>query len=326
MRFHYFWDLQEGMIEVIVTVTMNPAIDKTVEVEKLVCKGLNRIRNVVYDAGGKGVNVSKTICELGGQSIATGFLGGNSGQIIDNVLKDYGITSDFVWVTGETRTNTKVVEEDGSLTELNEPGTIVCDEDVQNLKAKLLEYANEKTMFVFSGSIPSGVSKDIYREFICLVKEKGACAILDADGEVFRNSLGANPSVIKPNQVELEGYLGLKEQSDINELVVAAKGIQKQGVENIMVSMGAEGALFLMGDYEVLCEGLSVNVSSTVGAGDAMVAAYAYAWDTKLSKEETVKLCMATSAGAVTTTGTKPPSKELVEQLMTQVKIKGMGA
>ena len=314
-----------GWIEMIVTVTMNPAIDKTVEIDRFVCRGLNRIRRVEYDAGGKGINVSKTIHALGGQSVATGFLGGNSGKIIDKVLKDSGISSDFVWVSGETRTNTKVVEDDGSLTELNEPGASVSDEDVQKLKDKLLDYANEKTIFVFAGSIPNGVSKDIYRELICLVKEKGAYVILDADGEAFRNSLEAKPNIIKPNQVELEGYLGLKEESDINELIDAAKNIQQKGIENIAVSRGKDGALFLMGDYKVLCEGLSVEVSSTVGAGDAMVAAFSYARDRQFSKEETVKLCMATSAGAVTTVGTKPPSKELVDELIKQVKVTRIG-
>lgn len=309
----------------IVTVTMNPAIDKTVEIEKFVSRGLNRIRKAEYDAGGKGINVSKTIYELGGQSIATGFLGGNSGQIIDKVLKDYGIISDFVWVSGETRTNTKVVEDDGSLTELNEPGALVSNEDVQKLKDKLLDYANEETIFIFAGSIPNGVSKDIYRELICLVKEKGAYVILDADGEAFCNSLEAKPNLIKPNQVELEGYWGLKEESNINELVDAARKIQEKGIENIVVSLGKDGALFLMGERGVLCEGLSVKVSSTVGAGDAMVAAFAYAWEQKLSKDETVKLCMATSAGAVTTIGTKPPSKEIVDELKKQVEIKRIG-
>ncbi len=311
--------------KMIVTVTMNPAIDKTVAVDTFVCRGLNRIRKVEYDAGGKGINVSKTIYELGGQSVATGFLGGNSGQIIHKVLSDYGITSDFVWVEGETRTNTKVVEHDGSLTELNEPGAFVCDADIQKLKEKLLTYANKRAVFVFAGSIPNGVSKHIYGELISLVKEKGAYVILDADGEAFCKSLASRPNIIKPNQVELEGYLGIKEHSDISELVEEAKRIQQTGIENIVVSMGKDGAVFLMEDYKVICEGLLVKASSTVGAGDAMVAALSYAWDNQLGREETVKLCMATSAGAVTTTGTKPPSRKLVDELMQQVKIRRIG-
>lgn len=305
----------------IVTVTMNPAIDKTIEIDKFIHGGLNRIRKTEYDAGGKGINVSKTIRELGGESVATGFLGGNNGKLINNVLKENDITSDFVWVSGETRTNTKVVEDDGTLTELNEPGMLVCDKDIQNLKNKLLDYAHKETIFIFAGSIPSGVSKDIYRELIYLVKEKGAYVLLDADGEAFCKALEAYPNAIKPNKVELEEYLGLRKESDIGELINAARSIRQKGIENILVSMGGDGALFLMEDDEFICKALPIKVSSTVGAGDAMVAAYAYAWEHKISKEETIKLCMATSAGAVTTTGTKPPSKEVVYELMKYVNI-----
>lgn len=307
----------------IVTVTMNPAIDKTVEIEKFVFGGLNRIRTVEYDAGGKGINVSKTIRELGGCSVATGFLGGNNGQVIANVLKEQGIACDFVWVSGETRTNTKVVEDDGTLTELNEPGALIQDKDIQELKDKLLGYATQNTIFIFAGSVPAGVPKDIYGELICLVKEKGADAILDADGEAFYQSVASGPDYIKPNRVELEEYFSLKEGTDIAELIKATEKLEQKGIKNIVVSMGKDGALFLMEDYKVRCPGLIVKAQSTVGAGDAMVAALAYAWEHQFEKEETVKLCMATSAGAVTTIGTKPPSRELVDTLIKKVKVIG---
>ena len=315
----------KGSESMIVTVTMNPAIDKTVEVGQFVSRGLNRIRKVEYDAGGKGINVSKTIHELGGTSVATGFLGGNNGQVIANVLKEKGIACDFVWVDGETRTNTKVVEDDGSLTELNEPGVWISEESISQLEQKLLGYANPNTLFVFSGSIPAGVPKEIYGELISLVKSKGAAALLDADGEVFRMSVEAIPDYIKPNQVELEGYLKLHKDASVAELVKGAEGIKAKGIQNIVVSMGKDGALFLLEGYRAKCPGISVKAHSTVGAGDAMVAALAYAWDRKLGKEETVKLCMAVSAGAVTTVGTKPPSKNVVDDLMNQVRIESVG-
>lgn len=309
----------------IVTVTMNPAIDKTVELSSFIYGGLNRIKKIEYDAGGKGINVSKTICELGGESIATGFLAGNSGATILRVLKEKGIRCDFVTVSGETRTNTKVIEEDGTLTELNEQGPYISEENLSELQNKLLTYANANTMFVFSGSIPAGVSKDIYGEMITLVKEKGATVILDADGEVFRNAVETGPDFIKPNHVELEAYCGLPTDANESELVKAAKTFASKGVKNVVISMGKSGALFSLDGYQVKCPGLSVKAHSTVGAGDAMVAALAYAWDNKLEKEEMVKLCMATSAGAVTTVGTKPPARDVVDILMEQVTIKKIG-
>ncbi len=304
----------------IVTVTMNPAIDKTVEIHQFLHKGLNRISKVEYDAGGKGINVSKTIKELGGESIATGFLAGNNGQVIANILKTKGITGDFVWVEGETRTNTKVIESDSSLTELNEPGPLLTEENLNSLKEKLLHYADEDCVFIFAGSIPSGVSKDIYGELIRLVKEKGAKVLLDADGEAFKRALPMGPAMIKPNHVELAEFAALKDP-DIKELVQAAEEIRQTGIDNIVVSMGKDGALFLLGDYKAKCPGLSIKAHSAVGAGDAMVAAFAYALDKKLSPAETAKLCMASSAGACTTIGTKPPSRQVVDELLPEVQI-----
>ena len=303
----------------IVTVTMNPAIDKTVEIDSLIQGGLNRIKKVEYDAGGKGINVSKTIRELGGKSIAAGFLGGNNGKTIASVLKAKGIESDFVWVDGETRTNTKVFEESGTLTELNEPGPVITKSQIGTLVRKLLGYADIDTLFVLSGSIPAGVPKDTYAEIIRAVHQKGSKVLLDADGELFRQGVDAAPDIIKPNRVELEEYAEMDYRASEEELLKIAEKLGEKGIGSIAVSMGKSGALFLLKVGAVKCPSLSVNAHSTVGAGDAMVAGLAYSWDKKLPEEETIRLCMAVSAGAVTTIGTKPPEKALVESLKEQV-------
>ena len=308
----------------IVTVTMNPAIDKTVEIDALVPGGLNRIRKVEYDAGGKGINVSKTIRELGGESIATGFLGGNSGKTIASVLEERGIKGDFIWVDGETRTNTKVFEESGAVTELNEPGPAISEEQMEELLEKLEGYATEHTLFILAGSIPSGVDKQVYAKIIERVHQKGAKVLLDADGELFRNSLEAQPDIIKPNRVELEEYAGFEYRASEEDLLKLADGLMDKGIGTVAISMGKGGAMLVRDGYKVKCPALSVKAHSTVGAGDAMVAALAYAWDHALDHEETMRLCMATSAGAVTTIGTKPPARELVDTLMEQVIIENI--
>nr|WP_304970271.1 1-phosphofructokinase [uncultured Schaedlerella sp.] len=309
----------------IITVTMNPAIDKTVEIDALKPGGLNRIRKVEYDAGGKGINVSKTIHELGGESIATGFLGGNAGRTIENVLDARKIMHDFIWVDGETRTNTKVFEENGAVTELNEPGPAISEEQIQKLMNKLENYAGVNTLIVLSGSIPGGVGKDIYEKIIRMAHGKGSQVLMDADGEVFSLSLEAGPDIIKPNRVELEEYVGIDYRASGKELLEMTRKLMEKGIHTAAVSMGKSGAMFVKGGYEAVCPALPVKAHSTVGAGDAMVAALAYAWDQKLGDEETVRLCMAASAGAVTTIGTKPPAKELVEELKMQVKIESAG-
>lgn len=308
----------------IVTVTMNPAIDKTVEIDLLRVGGLNRIQKVEYDAGGKGINVSKTIFELGGESLATGFLAGNAGRTIEAVLDEKKILHDFIWVEGETRTNTKVIETCGEVTELNEPGPVISEEQVEQLLQKLSVLANEQVLFVLAGSIPKGVGADIYARITQLVHEKGAKVLMDADGDLFRLALEAKPDIIKPNHLELKRYISELEckEEGVDDLFTQAMLLRKKGIQTIAISRGKDGALFLIGEKKISCPAIPVQAHSTVGAGDAMVAALSYSWSQQLDEEETVRLCMATSAGAVTTIGTKPPTREFVEQLKKKVILK----
>lgn len=305
----------------IITVTMNPAIDKTVEIEQLVPNGLNRIQKVEYDAGGKGINVSKTIHELGGESLAMGFLGGNAGKTIENVLTSWNIQHDFIWVEGETRTNTKVFEKSGGVTELNEPGPVINEVQVEELIQKICEHTDKETLVVLAGSIPAGVDKNIYAAITESVHEKGGSVLMDADGELFRNALKVSPDIIKPNQVELEEYIGADYRLSMGELKALAEKFQNNGIKTVAISMGKGGAMIVRDKFVARCPALSVKAHSTVGAGDAMVAALAYSWDKKLGDEETVRLCMATSAGAVTTVGTKPPARAVVDELIPQVEM-----
>ncbi|MDO4323721.1 MAG: 1-phosphofructokinase [Lachnospiraceae bacterium] len=305
----------------IVTVTMNPAIDKTVDIDSLEQGGLNRIQRIELDAGGKGINVSKTIKQLGGTSIATGFIAGNAGEVIEKVLSEYGIQTDFIRVSGETRTNMKVVEKRGVVTELNEPGPKVSEADLQELIGKLESYASPETLIVLSGSIPSGVDKNIYRTITEKMHAKGASVLLDADGGLFVNALEAKPDIIKPNRVELEEYYHLDHQAAEEELVELGRKLQDKGIGFVAISMGGSGAIFLGKEEGLKCRGLSVKTHSTVGAGDAMVAALAWGWERKLPMREAAALGMATSAGAVTTVGTKPPARELVDELLKQVEL-----
>lgn len=320
----------------IVTVTMNPAIDKTVDIDRLECGGLNRIKRVCMDAGGKGINVSKTIHHLGGESVAAGFVAGSAGETIEKVLREYGIRTDFVRVSGETRTNMKVVEQDGPVTELNEPGPEVRPEQIRELLAKLEQYASPDTLVVLSGSIPRGVGKDIYAVITEAMHKKGASVLLDADGELFSAALQAKPDIVKPNREELEEYFKTRgacfeeqgqrpEESEADDMFgrIAWMGerLLAQGVGRAVISMGKDGAVFLEDGCRLRAHGLPVKAHSTVGAGDAMVAALALAWERKLPFREAAALGMAASAGAVTTIGTKPPERAVVEELLGKVEL-----
>lgn len=305
----------------IITVTMNPAIDKTVEIGKFEYSGLNRIQKSVSDAGGKGINVSKTIKSIGGETLATGFVGGSAGRTIEETMSQLDISTDFVHVDGTTRTNMKVLDADGNVTELNEPGPILHDQITNELLEKLENLADEKAFFVLAGSIPTGVDKDIYARIIEKVKTKGAKVFLDADGELFTKGIEAGPDFIKPNRFKLEQYFAFDGHATDQELVEMGRKMQTKGIENVAISLGGEGAIFVLKDKAYKAPGLKVEAHSTVGAGDAMVAALSYGIDAGYDMEECIKLGVATSAGAVTTIGTKPPTKELVEELKQQVKL-----
>lgn len=177
----------------IITVTLNPAIDKTAQVETMVPNGLNRLSNVMLDVGGKGINVSKAIKELGGESICTGFIAGSNGKWIENQLDQLGLKYKFVNVDGNTRMNLKVLDKEMNLTELNETGQEISQNDLSRFKEELLEMVKPDDMVVLSGSVPKGVPVTIYQELIILLKEKGVKVILDADGDLFTYGIEAGP-------------------------------------------------------------------------------------------------------------------------------------
>ncbi len=306
----------------IITVTMNPAIDKTTDIAKMEQGGLNRLKNVIVDAGGKGINVSKAVKALGGETIATGFIGGSGGVLIKKLLQEQGIQADFIEIEKEIRNNLKVVEASGFVTELNEPGPSVTRQELEQLTEKLLGYANEQALFVLAGSVPEGVDADIYQVLTLKLKAKGAKVFIDADGERFVHALEAAPDIIKPNRHELESYFHMDYRADEAELISMGRTLLEKGIGLIAISLGQMGALFLSKDQVLRCPGLQVEAHSTVGAGDAMVAALSYGIHSGLSFEECAKLGIATSAGAVVTKGTKPPSRALVEELLTRVEVR----
>jgi 1-phosphofructokinase len=215
----------------------------------------------------------------------------------------------------------KVVESNGLVTELNEPGPVISKDELNQLIEKLIRYANEDTLFIFAGSIPNGIDTSIYKTLIEIVKDKGAKVFLDADGELFVNAIEAKPDIIKPNRHEIEKYFKMDYRADEKELLDMGNELLEKGIRMVTISLGQMGALFITKEQKLRCPGIKVEAHSTVGAGDAMVAALAYGFDKGLSLEKCVKLSMATSAGAVTTKGTKPPKRTLVNELMDTVHV-----
>jgi len=306
----------------IITVTLNPAIDKTIEIDDFIIGNVNRIVSTRVDAGGKGINVSKVIKELGDKSLALGFLGGNSGNQIKNYLDDINIKNDFLILKGETRTNIKIIDKvNNTHTDINEKGPSLMGQDITNIKEKIMEYCKPDSLVVLSGSVPIGVSSDIYCEIIKDVKNKGGKVILDADGEMLLQGIKAGPYMVKPNVEELEKAFGKKINNE-EEVIETARKILEYGVKYVVISQGSEGSIFISADKVAKVKGIKVEVKSTVGAGDSMVAAMAVAIENNYSFEETMKLACATSAANVMTEGTQTGRLVDIEMLKKQVTIK----
>lgn len=303
----------------IYTITLNPALDKTVILPDFRLDTVNRIQELRTDPGGKGINVSKVVRNLGGESVTMGILGGETGHRIEKELKQMGLQTDFLYVDGETRTNLKVVDPiNHTNTDINEPGIQVNEEILEGLLMKLLHQVHDGDIAVLSGSIPKGAPKDTYAVWIRELKKHHVRTILDADGEPLKEGLKAMPDLIKPNRDELSRLSGRKMET-VEELCIEAETLMEKGIPSIVVSMGGKGALFMMKERILYAEGLKVPVGSTVGSGDSVVAALAYAWEKGLSLEETVRLSMATGAANVMCSGTQAAEYEMIKELLGRV-------
>lgn len=288
----------------IITVTLNPAVDKTVEVDNCTINSVNRVSSIKLDAGGKGINVSKVVKSLNGETISLGVLAGKTGEFIKNYLDTEKIENDFVFVPGETRTNIKIVDKvKNTNTDINEPGNSISEDDIKIIKEKIFSLAKKDDILVLSGSVPQGIEKNIYELWIKEAKELGVKTILDADGELLKNGIKSAPYLIKPNIHELEQLFDVKVDG-IDQTIKLCKSIFDYGVEMIAVSLGCDGALFMNREKTIHAHGLKVKVKSTVGAGDSMVAALAYALDKGYSFERAVTLSVASATAGVMTEGT----------------------
>lgn len=286
------------MKDKVVTVTLNPSIDKTVTVKELVPYGLNRVEHSQIDPGGKGINVARVLHSFGVDSIAAGFIAGHTGKLLQNFLTQDGIDSDFMEIPGETRTNIKIFDRKArKITEVNESGCVVSAEDLSKFQEKFRELCGEAKMVVLTGSLPPGVPDDVYAQFIETAKAAGVQTILDADGEALKKGIASRPFAIKPNNHELEALAGRPLATPHDVLAVGRELIHK-GIGLVIVSMGADGAVVLNENEAYKTDSWKIQVKSATGSGDSMVAALAAALIRGASLSDIARA--TTAAGTVT--------------------------
>ncbi|MBQ7777067.1 MAG: 1-phosphofructokinase family hexose kinase, partial [Lachnospiraceae bacterium] len=224
----------------ILTITLNPAVDKTCRIQELILGQVNRLESTKSIAGGKGVNVTKILRQFGYPVTAMGFLGGYSGRMIEEALEKMGAICRFTHIVQETRVSTNILAENGYVTEILEPGPEITKEELQRF---LTEYEKQLAVceiVVLSGSIPKGVPADIYKTLTELAKKQGCKVFLDTSGEALKMAVEAVPYFIKPNHKELEFLLGRKVEG-VDELVTEAEALLAKGMEKVVISLGAKG-------------------------------------------------------------------------------------
>ena len=258
----------------IVTVTLNPAIDHTVFVDRFTIGSVNRAGRSHRQAGGKGVNVSSMLGDFGLASTATGFLGKANPRHFAELCKDKGISDEFVRISGETRTGIKIVETSTrETTDINSPGLEPSPADLKRLMSKLRKLVSPGRWFVLAGSLPAGVSPDFFEEMLVMLKRGGAEVAVDTSGEALAIAIESGADLVKPNEHELADYLG-HALPDFASRVEAARELQREEVSHVILSMGGEGALFITPEDALLASAPPVKVVSTVGAGDSLLAGY----------------------------------------------------
>jgi len=289
----------------ITTVTFNPAIDKTITVDHFTLGLVNRVEQVQENIGGKGINVAKVLHLLGAPTTAIGFIGEKNYSFVQQFIKAESLVTDFILVDALTRTNTKIIDPSiQTTTDINEQGFTVNDTQVDQMTLLINRYSKISDMMVFSGSACKGLSAIDVKTLLEMVQSKTK-VILDADGDILKEGIKASPFLIKPNIHELEQLLGknLKTPQDI--LKAGKDLINTYHITYVLVSMGEQGSMLISKDESYRSDILKVNVVSTVGAGDSMLAGFLYHLSIHGSAQDALQFGACTGSLAVSSISTE---------------------
>ena len=300
----------------IYTVTFNPAIDYVMNVPGLVPGEVNRSKEEYVFFGGKGINVSLVLRELGRDSTALGFIAGFTGDAIRRGVEDAGVKSDFIRLeNGLSRINVKIKA--STETDLNGKGPDISEKDLQSLFEKL-DTLKDGDILVLAGSIPPDLPENIYETILARLSDKNITFVVDATGDLLKNVLVYKPFLIKPNHHELGEIFG-KTLKNTDEIAHYAKEMQKMGARNVLVSMAANGALLVdeTGRVHIIgtAKGKAVN---SVGAGDSMVAGFLAGYLEK--NDYSYALALGSAAGSATAFSEGLANKELVFRLLNEIQ------
>ncbi len=286
----------------ILTLTLNPALDLTVQLPRLEAGQVNRSDDMHTHAAGKGLNVAQVLADLGHELTVCGFIGEDNLQAFESLFAKRGFVDAFIRVPGETRSNIKIAERDGRITDVNGPGPRVSETAQQALLDRLEQIAPGHDAVVVAGSLPLGVTPEWFQGVVLGLKTMGLKVALDTSGDALRAALKAGPWLIKPNTEELAEVLGCEVISVAAQADVATR-LHAQGIEHVVVSHGADGVNWFSVGTALHATPPKVSVVSTVGAGDSLLAGVLHGLLSADTPEQTLRTATAIAAMAVTQIG-----------------------
>ena len=303
----------------VLTVTLNPAVDMRLRFASLELEGLNRAQDVQLEPSGKGINVARALARQGFDVTAVALLGGPFGAMLESQL--HGLCLLRVPIAGETRCNIKVLDlERSAVTELNAPGPQVSESELEALRRALQREVRAGDLVVLSGSLPANAPVETYANLIRELSGLGAKTYFDADGAALQAGLAAKPFLIKPNRLEAETLLKMTIESP-DDALEAARRLQTLGAQQVVLSLGGDGALFVSSDQAVFAKPPAVQVHSTVGGGDALLSGVIAAQLQGLSWPETARHATAVAAARVASISLEFPSPAEIAALLGRVRV-----
>lgn len=307
----------------ILTVTLNPAIDVTLQLDLLHVGEVNRHHAVETHAAGKGLNVAQVLKDLGHSVVVTGFLGEANRQIFDAHFAKEGFENQFVYVTGETRQNIKIAEASGRMTDINGKGMSIDAIAKKQLFEKIQSVLAEIEIVVIAGSLPPGFTANELQHLIEWLNQQGKKVAVDTSGQALRAAIAANPWLIKPNGDELTETYHLP-ATTFAEQQQLFQSLGNMQIQHIIVSMGEQGVNWLHPTHPLHAQPPRVQVKSTVGAGDSLVAGMIHGLLSNENSEEILQTATAIASHAVTQIGFQVPDFSVIEDLKQQIAINSL--
>lgn len=304
----------------ILVINLNASVDKRYKMKDLIKGEVMRAAEVDNTPGGKGIHVANVATILGEDCIATGYLGGKSGEFISEKLQDYGIKQDFVQVAGETRSCLAIITESGAQTEILEPGPTVTQEEQEAFLAKYQELLSKATVVAASGSMPKGLPGDFYGQLISLARKAGKPFLLDTSGEALIQGIKAQPYFVKPNNDEIKVLVGAELRSD-EDIVHVLQKFMEDGIKLPVISLGAQGSMAGYNQHVYKITVPKIQCKNPVGSGDSFVAGIAVGIERGMAIEDVLSLGAACGTANAMEDESGFVRKEVVEELFTQIKI-----